>query len=168
MVSVHSGIFFFSPPIIYYAHSSPSPDPRCWDKRSIRGEIARHWNRVEWRKNVRRMPTRMLRFVGHSAVIQFWQRRTDLSVNEFLPFRPRSAIHPRFLVEGRPLVSRLTSLVVHRNRPRPGNRRIDRPPTNDDDDDDDDDSIPPGLGERERGREFLTIEISTIFFPLLF
>lgn len=24
----------------------------------------------------------------------FWQRRTDLSVNEFLPFRPRSAIHP--------------------------------------------------------------------------
>lgn len=168
MVSVHSGIFFFSPPIIYYAHSSPSPDPRCWDKRSIRGEIARHWNRVEWRKNVRRMPTRMLRFVGHSAVIQFWQRRTDLSVNEFLPFRPRSAIHPRFLVEGRPLVSRLTSLVVHRNRPRPGNRRIDRPPTNDDDDDDDDDSIPPGLGERERGREFLTIEIWTIFFPLLF
>lgn len=40
----------------------------------------------------------------------FWQRRTDLSVNEFLPFRPRSAIHP-LLVEGRgcSLVSRLTS-----------------------------------------------------------
>lgn len=112
---------------------------------------------------MRRMPTRMLRFVGHSAVIQFWQRRTDLSVNEFLPFRPRSAIHPRFLVEGRPLVSRLTSLVVHRNRPRPGNRRIDRPPTNDDDDDDDDDSIPPGLGERERGREFLTINFNDFF-----
>lgn len=69
----------------------------------------------------------MLRFVGHSAVIQFWQQRTDLSVNEFLPFRPRSAIQSplpplRSLVEGRPLVSRLTSLVVHRNRPRPGNR----------------------------------------------
>ena len=45
--------------------------------RSVRGEVwdtraqllgVRHGNRVEWRKSVCRMP-RMLRFVGHSAVI---------------------------------------------------------------------------------------------------
>lgn len=108
----------------------------------------------------------MLRFVGHSAVIQFWQRRTDLSVNEFLPFRPRSAIQSplpplRSLVEGRPLVSRLTSLVVHRNRPRPGNRPSFRLTTMTMTT-----RFPLDWGKRGEGEGIF--EIWTIFLPSLF
>lgn len=55
---------------------------------------------------------RVARFAGHSDVIQFWQRGTDVSVNEFLPFRPRYPAVP----DGVPrvFVSRLSSPVARR------------------------------------------------------